>query len=131
MSRFEDDASFITMSVEDEKEKLLIVKSFTKLIKKESDVGKEGINTIFYQLMQEYPKQLFEVVYVIAEETDQRVDQVFKCLDNDNRGKLKNYAMNFYNTGYYEKKELEKRKKKMERSGKKFDIRKNIEDLFE
>jgi|SaaInlStandDraft_1057018.scaffolds.fasta_scaffold08813_6 hypothetical protein len=130
MSRQFDDAVFLSMERENEEQRELIAKKFSKLLDGRS--LEEGVaNDIFYQMMQEYPKKLFEIVYVMSEESDHKVEKIFKYLDQDNKGKLKSYAMNFYNTTYYEKKEIEKKRKKMEKKGKKFDMRKNIEDLFE
>lgn len=88
-------------------------------------------NEVFTKLKTTFPSKLFEIVYVMSDTLEIPEDKMFTKLDEDNRNLLKNYAINKYNTNYYEKKEKLKNDAKLRRKGRFSEIHDKIEDLFE
>jgi hypothetical protein len=90
-----------------------------------------GINKIFSSMSEIYGERLFDVMYVIMEEFKISENKLVRYLDKDNLSKLRSYAVNNYETGYWEKKEKARKDDKLQRHGKAHRIRDNISDLFE
>jgi hypothetical protein len=90
-----------------------------------------SINKVFANMSDSFGDRLFDVIYVMMEEFKISENKLVRYLDRDNMSKLRNFAVNHYETGYWETKEKEKKDNKLERHGKGFRIRTNISELFE
>lgn len=88
-------------------------------------------NDLFSTMMRMYPHKIFNLVNVISDEMNIPEDKFYRRLDDTIKGKLKNYAMNNYNTRYYENKEREKIHLKLRKKGRLSEIHHSIEELFE
>lgn len=119
------------IDIEYEKSKDTIRSDFIYLKEKYDVKDKDQFNTLFNILFDNYKSFTFKVITVISEEMSIKEEKVFKMFDNEMKEKIKNYAINNYNTLYYQKKEIDKNNDKLKKKGKFNNIRKNIEDLFE
>jgi hypothetical protein len=119
----------IEMELETEKD---LIRSDYNYLKSDYDLEDNmEFNVLFERMLKMYPSKVFKLVNVISEEQGVPEDKLFRSFSDENRSKLKNYAMNNYNTKYYETKEREKVNTKMRNKGRLSEIRDNIEDLFE
>lgn len=114
-----------------ENSKNIIRSDFIYLKEKYDIYNKDQFNKLFSILFDNYRSFTFKVITVISEEMSIKEEKVFKMFDNEMKEKIKNYAINNYNTLYYQKKEIDKTNNKLRKKGKFNNIRKNIEDLFE
>lgn len=130
MTRKRDDAMYIVIQNEQENELQTIIECANSF----SDFNmssKEPFNEIFDTLMITFPDKLFQIVYILADKFDVTEDKIFRTLNEENRHKLKNFAMNTYHTKYYEDRERIKIQHKMIKKGKGGELREPIEDLFD
>jgi len=126
-----NDAIKQLIDLEYEKSKENIRSDFIYLKEQYDIKDKDQFNKLFSILFDNYRSFTFKVITVISEEMSIKEEKVFKIFDNEMKEKIKNYAVNNYNTLYYQKKEIDKTNNKLRKKGKFNNIRKNIEDLFE
>jgi len=126
-----NDAIKQLIDLEYEKSKENIKIDFIYLKEQYDITDKYQFNKLFSILFDNYRSFTFKVIIVISEEMSIKEEKVFKMVDNEMKEKIKNYAVNNYNTLYYQKKEIDKTNNKLRKKGKFNNIRKNIEDLFE
>jgi hypothetical protein len=78
----------------------------------------EAFNKIFNKMLAIYPNRIFDIIYILMDEFNISESKAVRCLNKENREIVRNFAISTYHTGYYQKKERELEKEKMERLGK-------------
>lgn len=91
----------------------------------------DAINKVFTNMSDSFGDRLFDVIYVMMEEFKISENKLVRYLDKDNLSKLRSFAVNNYETKYWETKEKQKKDDKLQRHGKSHKVREDINDLFE
>ena len=90
-----------------------------------------AVNKVFADMSEDFGDRLFDVIYVMMEEFEVNESKLVRYLDKDNMSKLRSFAVNNYETTYWETKEKKKKDDKSEKKGRMTEVRTRITDLFE
>jgi hypothetical protein len=92
----------------------------------------DAVNKLFLKMVDDEPKRIFDILAVMCEEFKIKEERLIGYLNDRNYMIVRNFAMNNYETTYYEKCERRKINEKSKKKGEKISFdRKNIDDLFE
>jgi len=90
----------------------------------------EAYNKLFDMMMAEYSEKIFDILYVFVDCFNISEAKAFRHLNKKNREIVRSFAINNYNTLYYQNIEKRKQKDKLEKKGKNYNEFSDIGDLF-
>lgn len=90
-----------------------------------------AFNKIFENMLLHHSHEVFKIIWVMVDEFNVSEEKILRYLNDENKEKVRNFAMNNYETYYYELKEEEQEKEKMLEKGRSYFKCVRTDDLFE
>jgi hypothetical protein len=90
----------------------------------------DAYNKLFSVMLAQFPDKVFKIIELFMDEFNIDEVKAVRNLNEENREKVRSFAITNYNTSYYQKIEKRNEKEKMERLGKGYNEVSDLRDLF-